>query len=609
MCGIAGYFGTETLQRDRIEACLKVMHQRGPDDTSFRQLCVASDKHLSLLHSRLSIIDLNDRANQPFKMGSKWLVYNGELYNYLELRAELIRLGYEFKTESDTEVLLRVIDHYGWKGLDKCEGMWAFALYDEQTKILTLSRDRFGEKPLYLYQSKTGIFFGSEIRFMNRLASQKFNIDQDHLFRYMVNGSRSLYKKRKTFFIDVTEVPAGAIVHIDENLDLKTTSYWTPKISVNESLSYNDAVASVKEQLISTVKLRLRSDVPLAFCMSGGVDSNTLISIAKRVLNYDVHGFTIQNKDARYDEEALVDQTVKELQIRHTYVPVKTSEFIPKLTSLIQYRHAPVYTITWYAQWLLLQSIAEQGYKISLSGIAADELFSGYYDHHNAYLYEMRNDAERYKNYLTAWTKHVQPGIRNQYLRDPRVFIKNPSMRDHLYLNADAFSSYMVKPWKESFVEEAYCDDLLRNRMLNETFHENVPVYLHEDDLNAMFYSIENRTPFLDRNLFELCHSIPTRHLCRDGYAKAILRDAMKGIVPDAIIYNHTKVGFNASIFSFLDVKDPEVKSYLLDQSPIFDLVKRDKIEQLFIKEQLPNSESKFLFYFLNAKIFLESFI
>jgi asparagine synthase (glutamine-hydrolysing) len=149
---------------------------------------------------------------------------------------------------------------------------------------------------------------------------------------------------------------------------------------------------------------------------------------------------------------------------------------------------------------------------------------------------------------------------------------------------------------------------LLRNRMLNELFYESVPVILHEDDLNSMFYSVENRSPYLDRNLFEFCNTIPTQHLIRDGKAKAVLREAVRGIAASALVDNRRKVGFNVPILDFLDVNSPQVRSYLLDESPIFSYVQRPMIEALIQKTQLPNSESKFLFYFLNCKMFLEEF-
>jgi asparagine synthase (glutamine-hydrolysing) len=200
----------------------------------------------------------------------------------------------------------------------------------------------------------------------------------------------------------------------------------------------------------------------------------------------------------------------------------------------------------------------------------------------------------------------VKPVVRNPFLSDPDLFAKDPEFRDHIYLDAAGFAQYLHEPWSEPFVETAYTRSVLRNRMANELFHEAVPVILHEDDLNAMYYSIENRSPFLDRALFEFSARIPTAHLMRDGYAKAVLRDAMRGIVPDEILDNRRKVGFNAPIFDFLNPADPDTRAALLAPSPIWDLVRRDKITELMDKAFLPNSQSKFLFYFLCSKLFLE---
>jgi len=168
------------------------------------------------------------------------------------------------------------------------------------------------------------------------------------------------------------------------------------------------------------------------------------------------------------------------------------------------------------------------------------------------------------------------------------------------------FPQYLTQPFAEAFHEERYTQSLLRNRMMNEMFHEAVRVILHEDDLNAMFYSIENRSPFLDRELFDFCYTIPSRHLIRDGFNKVVLRDAVRGITPDCVLDRRTKVGFNAPVESFLDADDPQVQAALLEDSPVFDIIRRDKIEQLLAKRDLPNSESKFLFYFVNTKLFLE---
>ena len=253
-----------------------------------------------------------------------------------------------------------------------------------------------------------------------------------------------------------------------------------------------------------------------------------------------------------------------------------------------------------------MKAISEAGFKVSISGTGADELFTGYYDHHLAYLKEVHSESALYDSALEAWKAHVEPIVRNPFLRNPNSFVDNPGMREHIYLNADEFAGYLSTDWKEPFTEERYTESLLRNRMLNEMFHESVPVILHEDDLNAMYYSIENRSPFLDRPLFEFCNSIPDKHLICDGFAKSVLRDSMRGIVPDPILDNRRKVGFNAPIFDYLRVKDPEVRAELLKDSPVWEVVRKAKIAALLAKPELPNSESKFLFYFLNTKMFLE---
>jgi asparagine synthase (glutamine-hydrolysing) len=561
-----------------------------------------------MLFTRLAIIDLDERANQPLNADNKWIIFNGEMYNYLERRAELSARGVSFRTESDTEVLLHAIHHQDWSVLDQCEGMWAFALYDERDGSFTLCRDRFGEKPLYIYRDASGLYFGSEVKFIVALMGRKLEVNHDHLYRYLVNGYKALYKDGHSFFKGITELASGTYLSISSEGREEPKRYWIPCIEQDDSMSYEEAVKGTRERLIRSVELRLRADVPLAFCMSGGVDSNSLISIAKRVFNYDVHGFTIVNTDARYDEQDMVDLAVKELGIRHTPIKVDTSDFLNKLRKLVRYHDAPVHTITYYAQWLLAESIHKHGYRISVSGTAADELFTGYYDHHLAYLYEVRNDAALHSKSLRAWQEYIKPIVRNPFLSDPDLFIKDPGFRDHIYLDADGFASYLTDPWSEGFEEQEYSTSLLRNRMLNEMFHESVPVILHEDDLNSMYYSVENRSPFLDRELFEFANSIPSRHLIRDGRAKSVLREAMRGIAPDAIVDNRRKVGFNAPIFSFLDVKDKVVREELLADSPVFDHICRDKIEIMISKEDLPNSESKFLFYFLNTKMFLEEF-
>jgi len=606
MCGIAGYVGPYPLDGGRVRRALELMRHRGPDDSAHRTFGTPDGRHVELLHTRLTIIDLDPRSNQPMRLGDRWIAYNGELYNYLELRRRLEDGGREFRTSSDTEVMLAQLVEHGVGGLDACEGMWSFATYDEGDGSLLLARDRFGEKPLYLLRDGERVYFGSEAKFVFALAGRTPPVNVRQLQRYLVNGYKALYKSGETFFEGLEELEPGTVLEISAGGAQRHHAYWRPPVVDEQEMSFAEAVAGARERLIRAVELRLRADVPLAFCMSGGVDSLALISIARNIFDYDVHGFTIVNSDARYEEQDMVEHAVERLGVRHTSIALDTDGFLPRLRELVRHHDAPVYTITYYVQWLLMQAIHEHGYRVSVSGTAADELYSGYYDHHLAYLHEVRDQPSVAQAARRAWTEHVQPVVRNPYLRDPDLFVNDPAFRGHIFLGAEVFATYLTNGFHEGFSERDFTPNVLRNRMLNELFAEAVPVILHEDDLNAMYYSIENRSPFLDRELFEHSLSVPTRHLIQDGKAKAVLREAMRGIVPDRVLDNRRKVGFNAPIHSILDVDDPAVRSELLADSPLWEHVHRDKLERLLDKRDLPNSESKLLFNVLNAKLFLE---
>ena len=608
MCGIAGYIGSKKFKEDELAFCLNLMKHRGPDAQNLFTENIQPNKNIQLLHARLSIIDRGAESNQPFIRGDCILIFNGEIYNYLEIREKLKKIGVNFFTNSDTEVLLAALQEWGIDGLKHLEGMWAFAMYNRATKRLILSRDRFGEKPLYISMQPDGLYFGSEIKFIQNLLNKKLKINNDQINRYLFHGYRSLNKNNQSFFEEITKLDAGTVLEIDQDGSKKVHKFFQPRYLQDSEMSYGSAVEGVRDRLIDAVKLRLRADVPLAFCMSGGVDSNALISIAKKEFNYDVHGFTIVNTDSRYEEATVVERVVTSLGIKHTGVKLTSQGFLPNLKALIKSHDAPISTISYYVHWQLMQHIHNSGFKISISGTGADEIFSGYYDHYNAYLYEIK-DLNIFKNEFNSWDKFIKPLIRNNKISEWDFYFKNPEYREHLYYDRHEFGKYFKKEFNENFKENNYSADLLRNRMANELYEEVVPVILNEDDLNAMYFSIENRSPFLDSNLIEFCNTIPTKLLIKNGYNKSILRDAMIHIVPEFILNNRNKIGFNAPIVDLLGTLDEKDMQEILSENPVFKIIDKRRIKDLLLKKNHSNSESKFIFNFLNIKYFYEEFL
>lgn len=606
MCGIAGYWGSAPPSDAAVARTLDLMKRRGPDDQQASRHDAGGGRAVTLLHSRLSIIDLDARSNQPFTIGPATIVYNGEIYNYVELRERLTASGTELRTSSDTEVLLHYYLLYGEDCVSHFEGMWSFAIWDASRQTLLLSRDRFGEKPLYLRRAPHGLYFGSEVKFLGALAETSLTPNVRHLHRYLAHGYKSLYKVDDTFFEGVEELRYAQNLTIGPDRIGEPRRYWSPRPRVDESMTLEQAIGGARERLLESVRIRLRSDVPLAFCLSGGVDSSALVSIAAKEHGCRLETFSIIDQDERYNEEDNIMATVRDVGCAHRLLPIPQQDVIARLTDLIDYHDAPVATITYYVHSLISEAMHDSGYRVAFSGTSADELFTGYYDHFLLHLDAVR-DEPNYQQYLTAWQTYTATFVRNPILKNPDLYREQPGFRDHVFDGSDELAGYFVTPFVEPFTEETFTADLLRNRMCNELFHEATPVILHEDDLNSMRYSIENRSPYLDTRLFEFAGSIPARHLIRNGYGKYVLREAVSGILNDQVRLDRRKKGFNASINSMVDLQSPRVRDYLLDPSArIFELIRRDRIADLFDLQPVPNHLSKFLFSFINARIFLD---
>jgi asparagine synthase (glutamine-hydrolysing) len=254
-----------------------------------------------------------------------------------------------------------------------------------------------------------------------------------------------------------------------------------------------------------------------------------------------------------------------------------------------------------------MHAVNEKKYKVCLLGTAADELFAGYYDHYLLQLHDIKNNKLLLKKHTLDFDKHIKKFIRNPNLKNANKYIKNPNDTDHIFDDRNVLEKFLLKKTKKNYIELKETKSLLRNRMLNELFKEITPVILNQDDLNSMYFSVENRSPFLDKKLVEFAFTIPSKFLIKDGFNKYILRNAFKNIVSKKILKDRKKIGFNASVNTIFDLKSKNMRKVLLDKkSPIFKYVKRDEIKKLVNKDYFSNSISKFFFNFINAKIFLE---
>ena len=579
------------------------MQNRGPDGSGVYEGSVAG-KSLILFHTRLSIIDPVPASDQPMTRNGLTLVFNGEVYNHIELRRELESLGHRFSTAGDTEVILAAYEQWGTDCFRRFEGMWALALHDASKDRLVLSRDRFGEKPLYLWKHGDAVLFASEVKALAAMAGEWPAVNDAQVRRYLVNGYKSLYPSGATFYRDVSEFPAASLQELDGS-DRPPETFWSIRYAP-EKIGLGDAVETTRALVRDAIDLRLRADVPVAIRLSGGVDSNVLTGMALKALGQDVQTFSIVDDDPRYDETHHIDRAIGYFGGRHERISIPKTGFWERMDRLVRYFDGPMMTISYYLHALVSEAIHDAGIKVSLGGTGADEIFSGYYDHYLFWLAGMKGQAD-HAELVEQWRGSYGQFVRNPYLQDPDAFVKNPTARDHIFLGADRFSAFLEDSFSEVHSETAYCDDLLRNRMLNELLGETVPVMLHEDDLAAMAYSVENRAAYLDSKLVDFLFTVPSDHLIRNGLPKHLLREAGRGIADEEVLNNPRKQGINAPVTSFLDFGDAEVKDRMLADGPLYDYVRRDKVLELLQSPIALNSESKFLFSLISLKLWLEA--
>jgi asparagine synthase (glutamine-hydrolysing) len=578
MCGINGIveFQRDPLQRndarlhDAINRMNRAVAHRGPDDAG-----VFVHEGVGLGHRRLSIIDLSANGAQPMCSddGALALVFNGEIYNYLELRSELVRRGHVFRSQSDSEVILHAYQEYGIECVRAFNGMWAFALYDSGRKTLFASRDRFGVKPFYYLSRPDRLIFSSEIKGILAV-NQIREANRCKIYDYLAYGYRT--NNAETFFASVLELPPAHNLVIRDG-QVAIQRYWTLPDRMPPK-SGASAREELLELLADAIKLRFRSDVPVAMLLSGGLDSTSIVRLADDMIESGALGATrLKAYTASFpghdeDEAHLVRQFAG--TCRHLDLVVITPDaenLVSRIEPFVHGLGEPIFSTTAFAHYMLMGEIRKHGTKVVLNGQGSDEAFAGYGRYIIGYFL-----LDTLLSRPTALPEQIR--LIHAVMGFGYGFILVQFAKALL---GRRFASYLRGRFQEGIVgvlapdfrraHYRYLDDSLpsatadnldrhlRNQLLKYGFNQ----ILHYEDHSAMQHSIEIRSPFIDYRLMEFAFSLRDCDKFESGVTKRVLREAFATRLPSAVVQNHRKLGFATPFNAWL--REPGMKSFVGD--------------------------------------------
>ncbi len=571
MCGFVGLVARgDTLDIDRLASARDALRHRGPDGAG---LWLSEDLgrwRTALAHRRLSILDISEHGDQPLLRSGRLssrpassnevggadlaLVYNGEIYNYVELRTELAAKGHTFASTGDTEVLLAAYAEWGDACLTRLNGMFAFAIWDGRRQRLFGARDRLGEKPLhFVLNEQAGLFAcASEVKALFALGVANPSLDDKALYRYFRFGEQAGVEQ--TIWREVRRLLPATAFSVDvreDSLTMSTWRYWHVDFDRVVDGSLADAADQFRSLFADSVRLRLRSDVPLGTSLSGGLDSSSVLCQVNAIgASVGQKAFTARMDDPSLDEGRHVDALLARVGIPGFSTKPTAVEFLQELDTLFYHQEEPFPSTSIFASYLVNRLAAEHGVTVLLDGQGADEYLAGY-GHYPAVLL---TDLARRRRLLHWWSE--RRALRVRHAIDPvppRAFL---SLMRHPMGVSDALLVDDVHPvgWLQADFRERFANeqprtvnvgrDALRARLHADLTGGHLQELLRYADRNAMAFSREPRLPFLDHRLIELCATFPTRHLLSAGTSKRVLRTAMRGIVPDVILDRKDKVGF-----------------------------------------------------------------
>jgi len=560
MCGLAGIVGPGRVEEARplVQRMIGAMRHRGPDGEG--SLERAWDRNsLVLCHRRLAIIDLSAAGAQPMRStdGTLHLILNGEIYNHVELREELTALGHRFRSRSDTEVLVEAWAEWGRGALDRVEGMFAFALLDERRRTVTLARDQFAMKPLYFARSLGRLAFASEIPPLLALPGVGRRADACALADFVARAVNN--HPGRTLFADVSELPGAHLAEIplDDPTRVEPLRYWRPPERQRHDLSLAEAAAGVRARLERSVRLHLRSDVPVGVLLSGGQDSSAITALARHVLGPDaaLHTFSFRGGGEAFDEGPFIDAARAATGAIGHEIAIGPDDWAHGLPALVAAQGEPFGSPVIFAQRKLFEAAAANGVRVVLDGQASDEYLAGYDRFRPARiatllrrgaLLQAVRVARGYARGGASLATLARQGLRLALPALPsRTAGRNAPLLDPGWLRRTGASL--------SELPAPPGPDVLRSMLASSLHTPSLPWLLRYADRNAMSFSVENRLPFLNTRLVEFVLGLPERHfIADDGQGKQLLRLAVQDLVPPIIRERRTRVGFHVPLGAWL---------------------------------------------------------
>lgn len=552
MCGIAGAIeNIHCLNKydfSKNSEFYITIANRGPDFYNFKTILKDDSWQITLAHSRLAIIDLSSSSNQPMisENGRYTLSYNGEIYNYLEIKEELTKLGINFKTKGDTEVVLKSWEKWGNECLHKFNGMFAFAIYDNVESELTLVRDRFGVKPLvYGFDANKNFLFSSSVKAVGKAINSNYD------FSYCATGLKFGYfegNDNKTIYEQVKYVEPGSLIKIKiaHQLNISTYTWYNIDEEINKKIelfsnkSIDYLLEYSKELFDSAVKLRLRCDVKLAISLSGGLDSSSIAAVAKKY-NENITAFAYGSPSSELSEGPVVQKFAHStgINVNYIYPNYSAKELGDIYDQTLQSQEAPFLELSIIAQHIIYKTVKEFDYKILLGGQGGDEIFAGY---RKFFLFASKESF--IQNKFIESFGYILSLAKMMYAESNQLKIYwNARNR---YLNTKGNHLNIISNFPEENIKMLSGNELYKRQILDITKY-SLPTLLRFEDRNSMFYSIENRLPFMDYRLVEFAIALPTYLKINNGYSKWFLRLMMENSVPSYILKNRNKRGFDVS--------------------------------------------------------------